>query len=258
MRKTIVVVLLIGASIIGCRKAETRATEKPLIGITTAYREENHTNVVSMNYVDAVLKGGGIPVVLPTVDSEEAIARYVRELDGLVLVGGRDIPPEMYGQEPHESVEVLPALRTTFDKTLIARWMASKKPVLGVCLGMQFTNVVMGGTLIQDIPTQIGTEVVHGKTYHPVDVDADSELARILPARTAMVYSNHHQAVDRLGQGLKPVARARDGVIEALERTDGGLGLFIQWHPEAMADKYPDHTQALYGFFVKSCSDARP
>ncbi len=257
MKKKIVVLLLLWISLWGCRESDAPALEKPLIGITTAYKEEYHTNVVSVNYIDAVLNSGGIPLVLPTIRSEEAIRRYVRELDGLVLIGGRDIPPEIYGQKPHETVAVLPELRTVFDRTLIAQWMASKKPVLGVCLGMQFTNVVMGGTLIQDIPAQIGTEVVHRETYHPVDLDAHSELARILGSETAMVYSNHHQAVDRIGEGLRPVAHARDGMVEALERTDGGLGLFVQWHPEVMADKYPEHVQAVYGFLVQLCVKGR-
>lgn len=258
MKKTVTVLMLSLVFPSGCRESHTPVPEKPLIGITTAYREEHHTNVVSLNYIDAVRNSGGVPLVLPTVEGEEAIKRYVKELDGLVLIGGRDIPPEMYDQEAHETVEVLPRRRSAFEKTLIAQWMASKKPVLGVCLGMQFTNVVMGGSLIQDIPTQIGTEVTHRKAYHPVDLDPDSELARILGPDRVMVYSNHHQAVDRIGQGLKPVAHARDGTVEALERTDGGLGLFIQWHPEVMVDEYPKHTKAIYGFLVELCVSGHP
>lgn len=256
MKKILVTLLLLAwMSISGCRGTEARVPARPLIGITSAYSEDRKTSEVNVAYVDAVLSSGGIPIVLPAVDSQEAIDRYIVELDGLVLVGGRDIPPEMYGQDPHETVRLIPDRRVRFDSELIARWMASGKPILGVCLGMQFTNVVMGGTLIQDIPSQVGVEVTHRDAYHPIRIDPDSTLADILGTETASVYSYHHQAVDQLGTGLRPVAYAADGIVEALERTDGP-GLFIQWHPEYMAEEYPEHTRAIYGCLVKLCLDA--
>jgi putative glutamine amidotransferase len=248
---TVAFMLLIWVCAPGCRSVGTEASDKPLIGITTVYDEKDHVNTVSVTYVDAVLANGGIPLILPTIDSEEALDRYVEELDGLVLTGGRDIPPSMYGQTPHETVEVLPDRRTRFDSALIARWMASGKPILGICLGMQFTNVVMGGSMIQDIPSMVGAEVNHRKVYHRVEITPDSRLAQILGAETAMVYSSHHQAVDRIGRGLTPVAHADDGIVEALERTDGDPGLFVQWHPEAMADKHPEHTNAIFGYLIE-------
>lgn len=235
----------------GCQSPDVDASDKPLIGITTAYDEERNVNEVRLSYVEAVLGNGGIPLLLPTIDSAEAVDRYVRELDGLVLIGGRDIPPSMYGQTPHETTEVLPERRTRFDSMLIARWMASGKPVLGICLGMQFANVVMGGSMIQDIPSLVGTDVDHKKVYHRVTIAPDSTLAELLGAETAMVYSSHHQAVDRIGEGLRPVARADDGVVEALERTDGGPGLFVQWHPEAMMEKDPNHHNAIFGYLTQ-------
>ncbi len=235
----------------GCRSIGTEASDKPLIGLTTVYDEKDSVNKVSVAYVDAVLASGGIPLVLPTIDNEEALDRYVEELDGLVLTGGRDIPPSMYGQTPHETVELLPERRTRFDSMLIGRWMASGKPILGICLGMQFTNVVMGGSMIQDIPSLVGTDVNHRKVYHRVAISPGSELAQILDSETVMVYSSHHQAVDRIGEGLTPVARADDGIIEALERTDGGPGLFVQWHPEAMAEEHPEHTNAIFGYLIE-------
>ncbi len=256
MNKRIALSLLLACMLLsGCQGPAQSVCDKPLIGITSVYSEDRKTTEVNVAYVDAVLNSGGIPVILPAVDSEEAIGRYIDELDGLVLVGGRDIPPSMYGQKPHETVRLIPERRLRFDAELIARWMASGKPILGVCLGMQFTNVVMGGTLIQDIPSQVGTDVTHHKAYHQVTIDPTSKLAEILGDESALVYSYHHQAVDRIATGLKPVAHAHDGVVEALERTDAGQGLFIQWHPEAMADKYPEHTKAIYGYLVSLCLD---
>ncbi len=245
--------LLVCITLSGCQNVQPSSSDKPLIGITTAYNPESNNLSVPAAYVDAILNNGGIPIVLPAVECREAVQHYVKTLDGLVLIGGRDIPPVLYGQTPHETVAIIPKRRVAFDRDLIALWMASKKPVLGVCLGMQFTNVVAGGTMIQDIPSHIGTEVTHRKDYHNVTIEPDSLLADILESESAMVYSSHHQAVDKLGLGLKPVAWAEDGIVEALERTDNGLGLFVQWHPEVMASRYPDHTNAIYGYLIQLC-----
>jgi putative glutamine amidotransferase len=249
--------LLVCITLSGCQSPHPSSSDKPLIGITTAYNPEDNSLSVPAAYVDAISNNGGIPIVLPAIESQEAIQRYVRTLDGLVLIGGRDIPPALYGQTPHETVVIIPERRVAFDRDLIAQWMASKKPVLGVCLGIQFANVVSGGTMIQDIPSHIGTDVTHGKTYHAITIKPNSRLAGILDSETAMVYSSHHQAVDKLGFGLEPVAWAEDGVVEALERTDNGLGLFIQWHPEAMVSRYPDHTNAIYGYLIQLCVQSK-
>ncbi|UCC98117.1 MAG: gamma-glutamyl-gamma-aminobutyrate hydrolase family protein [Phycisphaerales bacterium] len=240
----------------GCQTQST--PREPVIGITSVYKRDKQENsastLVNFAYVRAVAENGGVPVILPTIDSEVAMQRYVRDLDGLVLVGGADIPPSAYGQQPHETVEPLPAQRYEFERKLIALWLAGGKPVLGICLGMQFTNVVSGGTLIQDIPSQVGTEVKH-RGYHRVHIEPGSSLAKILGAGEASVYSNHHQAVREVGDGLKVVAHSNDGVVEALERLGEGFGLFVQWHPEQMDDK--QHRDAIYGALVRA-SAPRP
>jgi len=237
----------------GCKS--TCAPSRPLIGITSVYKvddvNESASTLVNFAYIRAVAENGGVPVVLPTICDEEILQRYVEKLDGLVLVGGADIPPAAYGQKPHETVKVLPIQRYNFERKLIPLWLATGKPILGICLGMQFTNVVSGGTLIQDIPSQVGTKVAHRRKYHRVRIEPSSSLAEILGAEEALVYSIHHQAVDKLGKGLKVVAYAEDGVIEALERVDGGFGLFVQWHPELTDDT--EHRNAIYGALVRAC-----
>jgi putative glutamine amidotransferase len=120
---------------------------------------------------------------------------------------------------------------------------------------MQFTNVVSGGTLIQNIPSQVGTDVDHRRKYHVVRIESDSSLAKLLGKQEAKVYSNHHQAVDKLGKNLKIIAHADDGVIEAAERVDGGFGLFVQWHPEVMKDTA--HRDAIYGALVRAAAQAK-
>lgn len=257
MRRVRVVLLLVIVAIgAGCHGPADPSG--PLIGITSVYRTfENDPSAYTQTnfaYVRAIAENGGVPVVLPTVDDETIIQRYVKELDGLVLIGGADIPPSAYDEQPHETVEPLTSQRYDFDRRLIASWLASDKPVLGVCLGMQFCNVVLGGSLIQDIPSEVGKEVDH-RNYHRVRIARDSSLAKLLGASEARVLSNHHQAVDDVGAGLKIVAWSPDGVNEAAERIDGGFGLFVQWHPESGDDR--QHRDAIYGALVRAAAEAR-
>jgi putative glutamine amidotransferase len=241
----------------GCQS--NKSSSRPLIGITSVYHIDKDNGSVStmtgFTYVEAVAENGGVPVILPTIKNEEILMRYVEELDGLVLVGGDDIPPDAYGQQPHETVKIMPKQRYDFESQLITVWLSSGKPILGVCLGMQFTNVVSGGTLIQNIPSQVGTDVDHRRKYHVVRIESDSSLAKLLGKQEAKVYSNHHQAVDKLGKNLKIIAHADDGVIEAAERVDGGFGLFVQWHPEVMKDTA--HRDAIYGALVRAAAQAK-
>jgi len=254
VKARIVLLLLgVGAACIGCQGGG--GASEPIIGITSVYKVEKNgraSTEVDFAYVRAVSENGGVPVVLPTIDNERTIERYVRELDGLVLVGGDDIPPGAYGEQPHETVKVIPQQRYDFERRLIAQWLDSGKPLLGVCLGMQFTNVAAGGTLIQDIPSQVGKQVNH-KGYHSVRIEPGSFLSEILGGESAEVLSNHHQAVKDIGKDLKVVGRSEDGVIEAMERTQGGFGLFVQWHPESMSMKDTAHRDAIYGALVRAC-----
>lgn len=242
--------------IAGCQQTQTPSG--PLIGITSVYEPAEKDKAAQTStpfaYAEAVAASGGVPVLLPTIDDERVLQRYLAELDGLVLIGGDDIPPEAYGEQPHETVKPLTPQRYEFERKLIARWLAGGKPLLGICLGMQFTNVVSGGTMIQDIPSEIGKTVDHRK-YHRVAIVKPSILADILDANEATVLSSHHQAVDDLGKNLRVIARSEDGVIEALERTDGRFGLFVQWHPEAMTDRA--HRDAIYGALVQAAIHQR-
>lgn len=245
----IVIVIIIAG---GCQN--TASHHRPIIGITSCFSESDNTVSVDYKYIQAVLDNGGVPVVLPAVNDPHAISKYVTQFDGLVLVGGPDIPPAAYGQQPHETVKPLTQLRYDFESRLIAEWFRTKKPILGICLGMQFTNVVRCGSLIQDIPSHVDNPVTHRgeNSWHKVKIENNSLLGKILSSNEPNVYSNHHQAVKDLGKNLKVIARSPDGVIEALQRTDGPFGLFVQWHPEAMT-KNPDHRNAIYGALVKAC-----
>jgi putative glutamine amidotransferase len=255
MAKKIVCLLYLIILMIGVSCRDTSEPSKPLIGITSVYKINEKDNSVSTSvnfaYIEAVADNGGIPLILPTISDETIMQRYVNQLDGLVLVGGDDIPPSAYNEQPHETVEILPMQRYNFERKLISSWLKTGKPVLGVCLGMQFTNIVSGGSLIQDIPSQVGTKVKH-REYHKVKIAPDSSLAKILNTTEASVFSNHHQAVKDVGKNLKVIAHSDDGVIEAMERINGGFGLFVQWHPEETNNT--EHRNAIYGALIKACA----
>ena len=219
-------------------------SRQPLIGLS-AYCEEArwaHWHKPAMllpaNYAEQVAAAGGIPVLLPPLPG---VAAAVGRLDGLLLTGGGDIDPARYGAQPHPRTGRVSVLRDAAELELLDAAMAAGLPVLGVCRGMQLLNVARGGTLCQHLPDDAGHTPAPGTFgWHPVRVAAGTRLAGILgPDGDGVdVPTAHHQAVDRLGEGLVATAWAQDGVIEAVEPSAAGdpFLLAVQWHPEAGAD----------------------
>ncbi|WP_052572798.1 gamma-glutamyl-gamma-aminobutyrate hydrolase family protein [Haloferula sp. BvORR071] len=225
--------------------------EAPLIGIASVNAD---------TYVRAVRQAGGIPVILPNYDYDpEAIAGYLDRLDGLLMPGGADIPPAEYGESPHPTIELLDDNRLNFEKALGKAWIEqTKKPLLGICLGSQWINVLKGGSLVQDIPTEIGGN--HRATTHLVKLEPNTRLQQIFGESEFEVNSFHHQAVDPsgLGKDLKVAARSPDGVVEATESTDPQRFLIgVQWHPEKLMPA--DQRQAkLLKAFVEAAAKGQP
>jgi len=234
--------------------------QRPLIGITSVYIPQGDYVKVDSAYTRAIREAGGTPVILPVIDDASLVAHYVDVLDGLVLSGGDDVPPSAYGETPHARTATLSPKRHAFEKSMVEAWLRTDKPILGVCRGLQEINVVTGGTLVQDIPSQVGTKVVHRapkgtpRTTHTVTVEEGSRLRALLGADTLEANCNHHQAAKDVGANLKVVARAADGLIEAMEFTDGRFGLLVQWHPERAKDAAP--RKAIFGAFVQACRAA--
>jgi putative glutamine amidotransferase len=163
-------------------------------------------------------------------------------VDGILFSGGRDLPPSFYREaEIHDKTETLAPERATAEIALAAAAIESGLPVLGICMGCQLINVALGGSLFQDIPSEIGTAINHGrddagdKPVHTVRLEAGSRLHAIAGLGEMPVNSTHHQAVKALGRGLTAVARADDGVVEAVE-LPGRWVLGVQWHPERLRD----------------------
>jgi putative glutamine amidotransferase len=217
---------------------------RPLIGITIGYSpDDREIFQLRDDYVRSVETAGGLPIVLAPGNPEDA-APLLDRLDGLLLTGGADVGPHIYGAEQHPTVvRVLPE-RDAFELALVREALSRDLPLLAICRGHQVLNVATGGTLVQDIPSQLEGTVDHdpeGERWHQaheVSILPGTRLRAILERDEVAVNSFHHQAVKDVGQGLVVSARASgDGVIEALERPDSRFVVGVQWHPEAFWDK---------------------
>ncbi|HEY3416417.1 MAG TPA: gamma-glutamyl-gamma-aminobutyrate hydrolase family protein [Armatimonadota bacterium] len=208
-----------------------------------------------VDYLHAVQQAGGVPVMLPGIADESSVQAALAAADGLLLTGGGDIMSLAYGEEPHEKSTYQDPLRDAMELAAARQALALGLPILGICRGLQLLNVALGGTLVQDIPSQVpgankhyssGLDVV---LLHTIEVDDTSLLARIMGSGSLAVNSWHHQAVKELGHGLRISARARDGVVEAIESAEGKPLLAVQCHPEECVGTYP-HFRKLFDWLV--------
>ncbi|MDQ0747264.1 putative glutamine amidotransferase [Streptomyces africanus] len=213
---------------------------RPLIGVSTYLESgarwgvwELEAALLPVGYPRLVQRAGGLAAMLPPDDPAYA-AEAVARLDGLVIAGGPDVEPVRYGAEPHPRTGPPARERDAWELALIDAALSARVPLLGICRGMQLLNVALGGTLVQHLDGH--AEVVGVFGSHAVKPVPGSLYAAVVPEETA-VPSYHHQAVDRLGEGLVPSAYADDGTVEALELPSGeGWVLGVQWHPEMGED----------------------
>lgn len=228
----------------------------PIIGITTYSRSEAGDYTLPGTYIDAVQQAGGVPVLLPPVQSSPA--RLLDVVDGLIFSGGGDIDPVRYGGEHHPAVYLVDADRDSFELDLAKAALTAAIPVLGICRGMQILSVASGAALIPHLPEVYGEQVIHRLDHprrpieHQVQVEAESRLAKILGAAEIPVVSWHHQAVQNVPVGWQVVATAADGLIEAMEYTQHPWMLALQWHPE-LSPNYPAH-QRLFQNLIQAAA----
>lgn len=207
---------------------------RPRIGITTSLEDGRQT--LDLRYVQAVEAAGGIPIIVPMLESAEAARAFAELLDALIITGGPGITRGLIGALP-EDLPPVDARRDLSDE-LIFRAMA-EKPFLGICYGMQFANAQAGGTIYGDAQRQLGIKAHsadRGASDHEIEIDPSSRLGAILQAERIRANTHHIQAVADLGAGLRAAARAPDGVIEAIESEDGRI-LAVQFHPERMLER---------------------
>jgi putative glutamine amidotransferase len=225
------------------------------IGITSTacIYDGRHVEEITRAYISSVLRAGGLPVILPILEPGHAES-MLDGLDGLLLSGGGDLDPVCYGGEMIPEVDGVDPARDAWELALVTRAGERGIPVLGVCRGAQVLNVAAGGTLIPDLPTV--SDVAHrererfAEEIHPVEVLAGSRLAWAMGRERAGVNTLHHQAVDRVGRGLRAVAWGPDGFVEAVESTTPAPALGVQWHPELLPH-VPGHPE-LFTWLVEA------
>jgi len=229
----------------------------PLIGVTGMWSNRVHGlrrdgNAVSARVLQSIARAGGEPLALFAESAMDPRER-VRRLDGIVIPGGADVRPELYGQAEGEHTRTADyPVQDDFEKEIILAAISENVPMLAICRGFQLLNVAAGGTLVQDLAPG---SIDHRDAFHEVDIEDGSTLERAVGSRRITVSSYHHQAIDRVGAGLSASAVAPDGVVEALEHPTAPV-LAVQWHPEDDADVNPAQ-QALFAWLTRSAGDRR-
>jgi putative glutamine amidotransferase len=219
---------------------------KPLIGINPYYfhYDDSYWNATREKYYQAVWKGGSLPVTVHYPSNGGTVAEIADRIDGLVIVGGPDLPNHLYqgGNPELLDEDVMLPERVAFDRAIFSAMKDLDKPILAICAGIQQINVFYGGTLYEDIPTQLADHIDHGVfkgnlVRHVVRLAEDSLIRRVIGNPQPEVVSTHHQGIRKLGSGLRAVGWAPDGLIEAIEDAERPEAFIaVQWHPELMLD----------------------
>ncbi len=249
---TIVLVLFVAAATFA------QQGKKPVIGISSTWGEGTATSA-PLTYVESVIRAGGVPVVLPITHDPEIMSRMLDGVDGIIMTGGEDIDPlKWFGEEPVPGMGQIVPDRDVFDIALIRMAIERNMPLLGICRGHQLLNVAFGGTLYQDIPSQVkGPLVKHSqrapRNYgtHTIDIEKGSLLNRQIGLEKVAVNSYHHQAVKDIAPGFKVTARSVDGIIEAIEKKGSDRVSGVQFHPEGFTASNIDTFLGIFKHLIE-------
>ncbi len=216
---------------------------KPIIGVTPLYNKNLDTIWILTQYFDLINNLGGVPIMLSFCRDRENLERSVSILDGIVFTGGQDIDPKYYNQAPKENLGAISKLRDELEWDLLDVVLEKNIPVLGICRGFQIINVKLGGSLIQDIPSQYKTDINHSmgsegafKLAHSVNVDRNNPFSNFFKEDSFMVNTLHHQGIENLGEDLIPLLHSEDGLVEGFTHRDKFI-LGVQFHPELIYQK---------------------
>lgn len=234
----------------GCKNydvKETQNTTPVKIGISWSRDLTDEIPANTLAYINSVKKVGAEPVLLPQIKTEEDAVKALKTVDAVIFTGGEDVTPSYYNEKPHQNAEKANLDRDISDSLLLKTAIAQDYPVLGTCRGMQMLNTVLGGTLYQDLPTEYISNIVHRDperknfVYHKCEiVDKNSHLYKMLKTDKLTVNSWHHQAVEKLGKGLKVTALSPDGIVEAVELEGATFVVGVQFHPERLVAENND------------------
>ena len=239
---------------------------RPLIGLTcytktapdwAAGMPARPVDYIFRDYPRGVEAAGGLPILIPLLDDCSLAREILPRLDGLIFTGGLDVAPSRYGEDALSGLQEVNHIRDELELALFRAAMENGLPILGICRGLQIINVALGGTLYQDLASQLPGVLEHQQSAskevgtHRVRIEVGSRFHTIIENEEIWVNTGHHQAVKDLAPGLKVVARATDGVIEAVEKLNHGFLLAVQWHPEGM---YPHdrNSQAIFKAFIQA------
>ncbi|HSW09715.1 MAG TPA: gamma-glutamyl-gamma-aminobutyrate hydrolase family protein [Bacillota bacterium] len=219
---------------------------RPIIGITSSYAPESDSQALPSAYVRAIESAGGLPFIIPAGIARELVDDVLNSIDGLLLSGGVDIDPQIFGEDPHQRLGTISPERDFIEIPLTEAALKRGLPLLAICRGIQVLNVAAGGTLIQDIPSQVPGAIKHRQEAprwlgtHAVTIEAGSKVASLLGTTRLSVNTYHHQSVKEVAPGFRLSAEAPDGIIEAIEsaRADR-FAVGVQWHPETMFERVP-------------------
>jgi putative glutamine amidotransferase len=239
--------------------------QRPRIGITMRLDLDTRRFYLGRDYSEAVEAAGAMPVHIPLIPKKDYVDALVEQLDGVFLPGSdSDVDPSHFGEEPHPKLKNVVPEKDATDLLVLEAAERLGLPVLGICFGMQVLNVSRGGTLVQDIDSQIDSSLKHDqgrpldRQSHSIEIDRDSILGNLSTVTgngsSIRVNSHHHQAIGKVGRDLKPVAWAKDGVVECIqdERPERFV-LGVQWHPELAWDRDP-LSKDIFSRFVENCT----
>lgn len=239
----------------------------PLIGISTGRKEgengQTHWYGTPFSYIHAVQRAGGIPLLMPPVFSEDQILALLERLDGVLIIGGGDLDPNLYQGETHPRVYGIEPERDAVELMLVRSVLKTSKPLLGICRGVQVMNVALGGTLYSDIADQKPGAIKHdyypdfprNTLAHAVEIEAQSRLAQMLGGTQFEVNSLHHQGIREVAPSLRVTAHAPDGLVEAVEVEGHPFAIGVQWHPEWLQEHAPQ--RALFSAFIRAASQRK-
>lgn len=231
----------------------------PVIAISPTWDDDKQRICIPNDYINAVIRAGGSPVLMPMSDSEDVARTILQKVDGLLLSGGADVAPSLYKEEKLPCCGETAPRRDLQEAWFIHYAMQRKLPILGICRGMQIMNCVLGGSLYQDIATQFKPDLKHPcydiprDCVHVVEIKEGTKLREVIGLDAVPINSRHHQAVKKLGRNLRASAYAPDGLIEAMEFTDDYPMLCVQWHPESLEDRFLPQ-RGIFNWLIKEAS----